>query len=239
MRYLLTLLILIGVNGLHAQKQDANLMAGHNALSKGEYKEAIEAFSNVLKYDKDNKEALIHRSKAYYSLKDYEKTIADCDAILNIDPELESVYDLSAMHNMALAYNSLKKYDRALLYLDELKQLQPDYLPSYESAGYSHLGLNQLDLALQDFKAMVRLDSTSEKGYYGIGMIHYLKAEYSKAIEAYNQAIQINPDYAMAYQNRGSAKRELGDMEGCCVDWNKSYMLGLVQVEAYLGEYCR
>ncbi|WP_071879876.1 tetratricopeptide repeat protein [Microcystis aeruginosa] len=41
----------------------------------------------------------------------------------------------------------------------------------------------------------------------------------------YNQAINIKPDYAYAYNNRGSAKYELGDKQGAIADYNQAAQL--------------
>ena len=46
------------------------------------------------------------------------------------------------------------------------------------------------------------------------------------AIESFNKAIQIIPDYAEAYNNLGNTLLELGQLdeakENCKIDWQKS-----------------
>ncbi|MFM8309923.1 MAG: tetratricopeptide repeat protein, partial [Microcystis aeruginosa] len=37
-----------------------------------------------------------------------------------------------------------------------------------------------------------------------------------------NQAINIKPDYAVAYNNRGNAKSDLGDKQGAIADYNQA-----------------
>ncbi|TRV45609.1 MAG: tetratricopeptide repeat protein, partial [Microcystis panniformis Mp_MB_F_20051200_S6D] len=41
----------------------------------------------------------------------------------------------------------------------------------------------------------------------------------------YNQAIKIKPDYADAYNNRGIAKKNLGDKQGAIADYNQAAQL--------------
>jgi Flp pilus assembly protein TadD len=50
--------------------------------------------------------------------------------------------------------------------------------------------------------------------------------DYKGAIEDYNEAIRLKPDDADAYNNRGIAKSNLGDMAGACEDYRKSCSLG-------------
>ncbi|MDB9394841.1 tetratricopeptide repeat protein, partial [Microcystis aeruginosa] len=46
--------------------------------------------------------------------------------------------------------------------------------------------------------------------------------DYQGAIADYNQAINIKPDYALAYNNRGNAKYDLGDYQGAIADYNQA-----------------
>lgn len=45
------------------------------------------------------------------------------------------------------------------------------------------------------------------------------------AIESYTRAIELNPNYAEAYVNRGIAKRAKGDLEGCIDDYDKAFAI--------------
>ena len=47
----------------------------------------------------------------------------------------------------------------------------------------------------------------------------------SKAIELYNQAIDIKPDFSEAYNNRGLLKKKINDQEGALQDYNKAIEL--------------
>tara|TARA_Y100001968_G_scaffold16854_2_gene13367 strand:- start:2580 stop:2897 length:318 start_codon:yes stop_codon:yes gene_type:complete len=46
------------------------------------------------------------------------------------------------------------------------------------------------------------------------------------SIAHYNKAIELDPEDALAYYNRGIAKGNLDDMSAACVDWIKSASLG-------------
>ena len=43
------------------------------------------------------------------------------------------------------------------------------------------------------------------EAYYNRGIAYGDKGEYDKAIEDYSKAIELNPEYAEAYNNRGNA----------------------------------
>ena len=58
-------------------------------------------------------------------------------------------------------------------------------------------------------------------------------------IQDYNKAIELNPDFADAYYNRGIAKYDLGDKNGSCLDWSKAGELGDETAYDLIKEHCQ
>ena len=50
----------------------------------------------------------------------------------------------------------------------------------------------------------------------------YQKEDYQGAIAAYERAIQLNPNYALAYNSRGAARYKLGDKQGAIDDYSRA-----------------
>ncbi len=218
---------------------EVNLVKGSDALQNRNYEEAIYYFDEVIKSDSNNEKALLLRSKANYSLKNYKLVINDCERILKINDKVTTEDDIDAIWNLGVTYNSLRKFNKAREYFNKTLILQPTNLSIYENIGYGFLEQNKYDLALEQFLKIVSIDNQSDKGYYGIGKVYYLKGEFENSIKAFDKAIEINPNYGIAFQNRGSAKLEIKDQEGCCKDWEKCLELGIIQIKPYLEEYCK
>ena len=53
------------------------------------------------------------------------------------------------------------------------------------------------------------------------------------AIKDYDKALELNPDYANAYYNRGVAKGKLGDYKGAIEDFDKAIALNPNYADAY------
>ena len=56
---------------------------------------------------------------------------------------------------------------------------------------------------------------------------------YDSAIEALTKAIELNPNYAAAYNNRGNAYRDNGNFDRAIADYTKAIELKPDFVEAY------
>ena len=65
------------------------------------------------------------------------------------------------------------------------------------------------------------------------GNTAYKQGQKTEAIEYYTQAIEINPQYAEAYSDRGLAKSDLGDNTGAIQDYNKAIQLDPQYADAY------
>ena len=73
----------------------------------------------------------------------------------------------------------------------------------------------------------------SARAWLSVGYLFYLQEKHEDAIAAYDQAIQLKPDYAGAYSNRGVAKSELGRHEDAIADYNQAIQLKPNYAEAY------
>ncbi|MEA3451547.1 MAG: tetratricopeptide repeat protein, partial [Bacteroidota bacterium] len=69
-----------------------------------------------------------------------------------------------------------------------------------------------------------------------LGTARFQLEDYTGAIDAYNEAIKIKPEYGFAYSNRGSAKELTKDFKGACKDWKKAVELGIKEAENYLQD---
>ena len=59
--------------------------------------------------------------------------------------------------------------------------------------------------------------------------------DYKGCIEDCSKAIEIDPNYPYAYQNRGNAKELMRDDLGACADWKMADELGAEGVKSFIG----
>jgi tetratricopeptide (TPR) repeat protein len=57
-----------------------------------------------------------------------------------------------------------------------------------------------------------------------------------EAIETYTKALEINPDYGLAYYNMGVAKQRLKDKAGTCDAFKKALSAGYQEAAPFAAE---
>lgn len=62
---------------------------------------------------------------------------------------------------------------------------------------------NQHQMALEEFKRVLRLDSNHAQSYNGMGISHDRLGNYSRAVGCYTAALKINPDLDYVHNNLG------------------------------------
>ena len=84
-------------------------------------------------------------------------------------------------------------------------------------------------LLFDDSKILDNIGGTVYKWQGGvrIGFGEEDKNQYDKAILDYNKAIELNPNYANSYNNRGIAYFKRGKLAKGCSDWKKACKLGI------------
>ncbi len=85
------------------------------------------------------------------------------------------------------------------------------------------------DDAIAYYTEVIRLDPTDTSivsiAYYSRGLAYAEKGEVDSAIENYNESIQLNPDFADAYNYRGIAYRNKGEIDRAIEDHDQAIQI--------------
>ena len=85
-------------------------------------------------------------------------------------------------------------------------------------------------------KGINKLRNTENKSaeyYFKQGLSYSDLGKYDQAIYYYDQAINRNPEYAMAYNNRGNVFYRMGDYDKAIIDYNRAINLNPGLAEAF------
>ena len=87
--------------------------------------------------------------------------------------------------------------------------------------------MKKLDLAMREYREVLRLDPQSVQVYNSIGGIYHAQKKYDEAIETYRKILEIKPDYFVVYLNMGFAFESKGNKQ----DAIKTYKEIIAKVE--------
>ena len=130
-----------------------------------------------------------------------------------------------AYYNRAIALTHVKRYPEAHSDINRVIAKTPQNADYFFTKGLIYFNENKKDSLLQILDKCLGLKANHPEANYYKGMILYETGEYKQAIESYNKAIEADPKYVYAYNDRASAKRELRDFNGAISDYEKAITL--------------
>lgn len=168
--------------------------------------------ADLERYNKNHNTNLQFCTKNDLYAIDYTNIIADFDSLI-------------ADKSPAIAY-----FNRANVRLNELESLPEDI------RGNSYLDYQSV---INDFTKAYQEDSSLVYALYNIGYIYLSQKDFIKAIEYFNKVLEINPDFAEGYYNRGLIYIFQGRAEQGREDLSKAGELGLYGAYNILRRYAQ
>ena len=127
---------------------------------------------------------------------------------------------------------------------EAVKSVQENLEASLEDKAIAAAGTLQqqgkIDEAIEKWRAIATVATGSDtklaaQAWFSVGYLNQQKNDVQAAINAYTKAIELKPDLAEAYNNRGAAKGGLSQHESAIADYNEAIHLKPDLVEAYVG----
>ena len=132
-----------------------------------------------------------------------------------------------------IAIFSSKDFEGALNAIEKLIIDNPDDALIFNIRGACYAGLNQLNLAKENYEKAIELNPRYAKAHYNLaGALHELdKLELS--IQSYQNSIDIEPDYAEAHNNLGNVFKEIGQLDDAISSYEKAISIKPDYIEAF------
>lgn len=112
-------------------------------------------------------------------------------------PEAWAAYEKARRH-----YNA-KNFDDAIVDLEEAIKHSPDFYSAYHTMASSYHELGDVKKALENYEKIIgKKDlngkSLDERAWYNIGLLYVKDKQLDKGAEAFDKALEINPNYQKA-----------------------------------------
>jgi tetratricopeptide (TPR) repeat protein len=162
----------------------------------------------------------VSRGDAYRNgeKEDLDLAIQDYNRAILLDPK-----DAGAYNSLGSAHFKKGDLDFAIQDYGKTILLDPRNATAYQNRAKSYRALGKNDLADADEKKAQELKEAIT--YFNRGNVYYEKRDLDRAIQDYNQAILLDPNYTEAYINRGIAYWKKRDLDRAIQDYNQAISL--------------
>jgi len=178
--------------------------AGAAQMQQGNWQEAITAFSEAISFDDSYSEAYLGRAEALRELEDYRA--------------------------------ALDSYTQALLFLQgqEGARLSLVTARAYNGRGVCFRELENFDLAGNDFGNAIQVDRNNAEiaANYGDFLVNHGQ-DPTSALDVLDLALELDPENAEAYRNRGLAHAQIREYDESIEDLEKSSELDPAEYLTY------
>eukprot|EP01135_Chromosphaera_perkinsii_P011859 Nk52_evm2s2514 gene=Nk52_evmTU2s2514 len=197
---------------------EATMRHAMYSFSNGHWMDALDDLGNVLKNDPTNVEAYLYRGKAYAKIEDFKRAVEDMTYAIHLNPNCSKAFFYRGGFLRLLDKKKSVRDLSVSLLLDDSEENARAYL--HRGVVYSQL--RRFDLALRDFKDVVRLDKNNYTALVLIGLVHLEQSHaYDKAIQSFTDCLKLNPVSLKALKCRAYAYSKLGDSEKCLKDYDR------------------
>jgi tetratricopeptide (TPR) repeat protein len=235
-------------------RASAFFLRGSSYMDLGIFDSAIEDYSQILELQPENINALMNRSYALALQGLYQPAMADIEQVLQLDDSLSYAYfmrgdlrlnmgkselaiaDLTtaieldpyaidAYNTLGSLYADLGRLTDAIADFTRFIELEPDSPVAYYFRGSMHGAQWEWGAAIADYTRSLERAETVE-AYIDRGQAYSHQGDFDRAIQDATAAIELNPGFALAYNNRAYYLFLTGgDLDQALTDVNQALAL--------------
>jgi tetratricopeptide (TPR) repeat protein len=196
------------------------LKASEIWLLAGNLEECINWANSALGFDPNNAQGYYLKGMAYRDLKDTVKAVSNLQTSIEQDPKhYEAAMQLGRLFERA-------KHPRAEAYYNLAVTSRPESLDARYAFGMFLQANGKPEKALEQYDAILQLDSGYVQAFYNKGYIILLHLERADSAHFYfDKAAQMAPQYADAVYMRGYCMELLGRVSEAVLDYREALRL--------------
>ena len=161
---------------------------------RGDYTEAERQINQVAELDPTNADVAVTRGIISTQRGDFAQAVAHFRAGLEQEPEREDIH-----FNLGLAYQSWQKFKSAAKHYKQSLRLNPDNETGVQELLHCLDVTGRLEEHEEFFKRFTDDDPYAPTAWYNLGQYYYRRELWTKAAEAFDYAVVIQPDFFDAH----------------------------------------
>jgi tetratricopeptide (TPR) repeat protein len=210
---------------LNPKNARALRMVANYLSDQGRLDDAIRYASMALDADPNEAHALLVRSETYKRKHQFDLALRDADALAAMPPDRINRQGYLDMYGVKRDFHIMALQNRADIYAeignDELAERDLNAAVEYKRSGESLAARGdylmdrpgQERAALQDLEEATTLDAGLVRAFYLKGLLLVQLQRYGNAFDAFDRAVEIDPQYDFALRMRALMYRELGQTD--------------------------
>lgn len=188
--------------------------------------DAFNEINTVLRRDPYNGEAYFLKGMVYKNLKDTAKALSSFQTSIQVDPnyqasflQLGSLYaakkdsialryfenayradtsDMIGLYSEGMYYQDNGLYEKAKQTYRRIIMKQPQFADAFFNTGWILMRQDSFEKAARQFDLVTKIEPANSGAYYNRGVCYELMNKKQEALSDYNQALELDPEYAEA-----------------------------------------
>lgn len=161
---------------------------------------AIKHYRTAISMDDDYVESYKGLAQSYYEKKLYRMAIETFEKAVALDSTDANIYA-----DIAMIYYEQKNYPEAISSYRLAVSIQPDHVRALYGLAQTYLQNEMLYDAIEQFRAVTYYDPQNADAYFALGIAYNKLGWADDEIDAYDNAIAIEPAHVGAHQNIAKA----------------------------------
>ena len=170
----------------------------------------------------------------YFETGKYEKAIEAYNEYLELKPR-----HVKTIYNRGRCYQELGEQDKALEDFNTVIELDGNNENALLSLGQVFYGKDDFKSTIFYAQKVLEKNPDNAMAFYLIGRANHRQGMTRDAMNNYNTAINLTPNFGEAYLYRGALKLLLKQKKAACIDLNKAVELKAEGADEALRKNCR
>ncbi len=195
-------------------------------LNKGQFDEAKNIFSEILKHDPNNFSAYNNRGNIYFILGNLGDALENYDNAIKLKPDFADAHN-----NKGNVLRKLNQKEDALKSYTKATKFNQSHAQAHYNLGGVLRELKKYSTAIKNFTKAIKLKPDYLEAYLGLGNLHLELKKNDLALKYYEKAQKIKPDHNFLLGNIVHTKlklclwdnleKDLKDLESKLLDLKK------------------